>query len=41
MSFDNFPEQNEDEKGSRLTEVLSIIFVTIVMVFLFIKIIFF
>jgi hypothetical protein len=41
MSFDNFPEHNEDEKASRLTEVLSIIFVTIVMIFLFVKIVFF
>ncbi len=41
MYNEDLPEENGDVKGSRLTEIISLIFVTVVLVFLFVKIIFY
>ena len=41
MYHEDSPEQGEDVKSSRVTEIVSLLFVTIVMVFLFVKIVFF
>lgn len=41
MYHNESPEQEEDVKSSRVTEIVALLFVTIVMVFLFVKIVFY
>jgi len=41
MYKNDSPEKEEDGKSSRVTEIVAVLFVTIVMVFLFVKIVFY
>jgi len=41
MYNNDSPDKEEDVKSSRVTEIVAVLFVTIVMVFLFVKIVFY